>query len=193
MENQATTPAVQLKGDYKRFGKVVAVQKMDFDFEEGTLVTLLGPSGCGKTTILRMIAGLESPTEGDIYIKGRRVNDIPIHKRNLGMIFQNYALFPHKTIFDNVAFGLKYRSVSKEAIREKVAALLGETEADAEKLKANLAFLGLQAEVQKVRINGQNWHRVRTGPYADRKQLFRNKQLLSNNGINAISLELKQE
>lgn len=64
---------------------------------------------------------------------------------------------------------------------------------DAEKLKANLAFLGLQAEVQKVRINGQNWHRVRTGPYADRKQLFRNKQLLSNNGINAISLELKQE
>jgi cell division protein FtsN len=65
--------------------------------------------------------------------------------------------------------------------------------ADAEKLKANLAFLGLQAEVQKVRINGQNWHRVRTGPYADRKQLFRNKQLLSNNGINAISLELKQE
>ena len=65
--------------------------------------------------------------------------------------------------------------------------------ADAEKLKANLAFLGLQAEIQKVRINGQNWHRVRTGPYADRKQLFRNKQLLSNNGINAISLELKQE
>ncbi|MBW2412296.1 MAG: ABC transporter ATP-binding protein, partial [Deltaproteobacteria bacterium] len=101
--------AVQLKGVLKRFGKVEAVQKMDLDFEEGSLVTLLGPSGCGKTTILRMIAGLETPTEGDIYIKGRRVNDIPIHKRNLGMIFQNYALFPHKTIFDNVAFGLKYR------------------------------------------------------------------------------------
>ena len=120
MENQASTPAVQLKGVYKRFGKVVAVQKMDFDFEEGTLVTLLGPSGCGKTTILRMIAGLESPTEGDIYIKGKRVNDIPIHKRNLGMIFQNYALFPHKTIFDNVAFGLKYRDVPKNEVAGKV-------------------------------------------------------------------------
>jgi ABC-type Fe3+/spermidine/putrescine transport system ATPase subunit len=114
------TPAVQLKGVYKRFGKVVAVQKMDLEFEEGTLVTLLGPSGCGKTTILRMIAGLESPTEGDIYIKGNRVNDIPIHKRNLGMIFQNYALFPHKTIFDNVAFGLKYRDIPKDEVPGKV-------------------------------------------------------------------------
>jgi ABC-type Fe3+/spermidine/putrescine transport system ATPase subunit len=113
-------PAVQLKGVYKRFGKVTAVQKMDLEFEEGTLVTLLGPSGCGKTTILRMIAGLESPTEGDIYIKGKRVNDIPIHKRNLGMIFQNYALFPHKTIFDNVAFGLKYRDVAKSEVAGKV-------------------------------------------------------------------------
>ena len=120
VEKQETVPAVHLKGVYKRFGKVVAVQKMDLEFEEGTLVTLLGPSGCGKTTILRMIAGLESPTEGDIYIKGKRVNDIPIHKRNLGMIFQNYALFPHKTIFDNVAFGLKYRDVPKNEVPGKV-------------------------------------------------------------------------
>ncbi len=112
--------AVQLKGVLKRFGKVLAVQKMDLDIEESSLVTLLGPSGCGKTTILRMIAGLESPTEGDIYIKGKRVNDIPIHRRNLGMIFQNYALFPHKTIFDNVAFGLKYRDVAKNEIEGKV-------------------------------------------------------------------------
>ena len=116
--------AVQLKGIYKRFGKVEAVKKMDLDFEDGSLVTLLGPSGCGKTTLLRMIAGLETPTEGDIYIKGKRVNDIPIHKRNLGMIFQNYALFPHKTIFDNVAFGLKYRSVPKAEIRDKVTRAL---------------------------------------------------------------------
>ena len=111
---------VQFKGIYKQFGDVIAVEKMDFDIEEGSLVTLLGPSGCGKTTLLRMVAGLEAPTEGDIYIKGVRINDTPIHKRNLGMIFQNYALFPHKTIFDNVAFGLKYRNVSKAQIREKV-------------------------------------------------------------------------
>jgi putative spermidine/putrescine transport system ATP-binding protein/spermidine/putrescine transport system ATP-binding protein len=117
-------PIVQFKSILKRFGNVVAVEKMDFDIEEGSLVTLLGPSGCGKTTLLRMVAGLEEPTEGDIFIKGIRINDTPIHKRNLGMIFQNYALFPHKTIFDNVAFGLKYRDVPKEEINNKVAQAL---------------------------------------------------------------------
>lgn len=111
---------VQFKGILKKFGDVVAVQKIDFDIEEGSLVTLLGPSGCGKTTLLRMVAGLEQPTEGDIFIKGVRINDTPIHKRNLGMIFQNYALFPHKTIYENVAFGLKYRDVPKDQIRDKV-------------------------------------------------------------------------
>ncbi len=113
-------PVVQLRGVHKRFGKVVAVETLDLDIEEGSLVTLLGPSGCGKTTVLRMIAGLETPTEGDIYIRGKRINDIPIHKRNLGMIFQNYALFPHKNVFDNVAFGLKYRDVAKDEIRLRV-------------------------------------------------------------------------
>jgi ABC-type Fe3+/spermidine/putrescine transport system ATPase subunit len=113
-------PIVQFKGILKRFDNVVAVEKMDFDIEEGSLVTLLGPSGCGKTTLLRMVAGLEEPTDGDIFIKGVRINDMPIHKRNLGMIFQNYALFPHKTIFDNVAFGLKYRAVPKQEINQKV-------------------------------------------------------------------------
>jgi ABC-type Fe3+/spermidine/putrescine transport system ATPase subunit len=117
-------PMVQFKGILKRFGKVMAVEKMDFDIEEGSLVTLLGPSGCGKTTLLRMVAGLEEPSEGDILIKGKRINDTPIHKRNLGMIFQNYALFPHKTIFENVAFGLKYRNVSKEETQEKVTRAL---------------------------------------------------------------------
>jgi len=120
LEGGNKQPIVQFKGIYKQFGDVVAVEKMDLNIEEGQLVTLLGPSGCGKTTLLRMLAGLENPTEGDIYIKGVRVNDVPIHKRNLGMIFQNYALFPHKTIFDNVAFGLKYRDVPKEKMREKV-------------------------------------------------------------------------
>jgi len=120
VETGKKQPIVQFKGILKRFGNVVAVEKLDFDIEEGSLVTLLGPSGCGKTTLLRMVAGLEEPSGGDIFIKGVRINDTPIHKRNLGMIFQNYALFPHKTIFDNVAFGLKYRNVSREAIREKV-------------------------------------------------------------------------
>ena len=124
MATDKKQPIVQFKGILKRFDSVVAVEKMDFDIEEGSLVTLLGPSGCGKTTLLRMVAGLEEPTDGDIFIKGVRINDTPIHKRNLGMIFQNYALFPHKTIFDNVAFGLKYRDVSKEEIKEKVTRTL---------------------------------------------------------------------
>ena len=120
MTTDKKQPMVQFKGILKRFGDVVAVEKMDFDIEEGSLVTLLGPSGCGKTTLLRMVAGLEAPTEGDIFIKGARINDVPIHKRNLGMIFQNYALFPHKTIFENVAFGLKYRDVPKDEVEGKV-------------------------------------------------------------------------
>jgi ABC-type Fe3+/spermidine/putrescine transport system ATPase subunit len=124
VETVTKQPMVRFKGIMKRFGNVVAVEKMDFDIEEGSLVTLLGPSGCGKTTLLRMVAGLEEPTEGDIFIKGVRINDTPIHKRNLGMIFQNYALFPHKTIFDNVAFGLKYRDVPKEEIGKKVTRAL---------------------------------------------------------------------
>ena len=127
MENAQKDTAkamVQFKGIVKRFGDVVAVEKMDLDIPEGTLVTLLGPSGCGKTTLLRMLAGLESPSEGDILVKGKRINDTPIHKRNLGMIFQDYALFPHKSIFDNVAFGLKYRNVPKDTITEKVSRAL---------------------------------------------------------------------
>ncbi len=120
VEGSQQNIAVQLRGVVKNFGRLEAVKAIDLNVEQGSLVTLLGPSGCGKTTILRMIAGLEHPTAGDIYIKGRLVNDIPIHRRNLGMIFQNYALFPHKTIFDNVAFGLKYRNVSKTDIKEKV-------------------------------------------------------------------------
>jgi len=112
--------AVELRGVVKRYGDLTAVHSLDLRIAEGSFVTLLGPSGCGKTTTLRMIAGLESPTAGDIHIKGRRVNDVPIHKRNLGIVFQNYALFPHKSVFDNVAFGLKYRDVDRPTIRSRV-------------------------------------------------------------------------
>jgi len=114
------TNAVELKDITLAYGNFVAVEGVSLTIEKGTFLTLLGPSGCGKTTILRSIAGLVSPTHGDIAIAGRRVNDIPIHKRNIGLVFQNYALFPHKTIYDNIAFGLKYRNVPKPVIAEKV-------------------------------------------------------------------------
>lgn len=116
--------SVSLKNIVKRFGDFTAVHQMSLDIPEGSFVTLLGPSGCGKTTTLRMIAGMLFPTEGDITIGETLVNDIPMHKRNLGIVFQNYALFPHKNITDNVAFGLKYRKVSASEIKRRVADVL---------------------------------------------------------------------
>jgi len=111
---------VELKAVKKAFGAVTAVEESNVVFEEGSFTTLLGPSGCGKTTILRMVAGLETVTSGDIFIGGKRINDVPVHKRNLGLVFQNYALFPHKTIGENIAFGLKYRDINKTDAERKV-------------------------------------------------------------------------
>ena len=120
MNQEKDRAFVRFQNIEKHFDEVTAVKKMSLEIPEGSFVTLLGPSGCGKTTLLRMLAGLETPSAGEIFIRGKRINDVPIHKRNLGMIFQNYALFPHKSVFDNIAFGLKYRGLPKDQIREKV-------------------------------------------------------------------------
>ena len=112
--------SVTLNNIVKRFGNFTAVHQSSLEIPEGAFITLLGPSGCGKTTNLRMIAGLLDPSEGEILIGGKRVNDVPIHKRNLGLVFQNYALFPHKTVAENVAFGLKYRDVPANEIPKRV-------------------------------------------------------------------------
>ena len=112
--------AIELRDVRKRFGAVVAVEKLDLAVRAGEFLSLLGPSGCGKTTTLRMVAGLEHPDSGDILVKERRVNDIPVHRRNFGMVFQDHALFPHKTAFDNIAFGLKYRGVERAEIERRV-------------------------------------------------------------------------
>lgn len=111
---------VRLDGVGKTFGPVVAVDSVNLALREGTLTSLLGPSGCGKTTLLRLIAGLETATKGEIEIKGRSVGGLPIHKRNLGFVFQNYALFPHKTVGDNIAFGLTHRGVDRRTASDKV-------------------------------------------------------------------------
>ena len=115
-----STAAVELIDIIKRFGDFTAVHQLSLSIGEGEFVTLLGPSGCGKTTTLRMIAGLLDPSAGDIKIRGKRVNDVPIHKRNLGLVFQNYALFPHKSVADNVAFGLKFRGVNRHDMQRRV-------------------------------------------------------------------------
>jgi len=115
-----TDIAVDLKGVTLTYGAFVAVKDVDLKIDKGSFVTLLGPSGCGKTTILRSIAGLVTPTSGEIVVAGRLINDVPIYKRNIGLVFQNYALFPHKSVADNIAFGLKYRDVPKADIERKV-------------------------------------------------------------------------
>src|SRR5262245_10283392 len=115
---------IDMRDVEKWYGAIAAVRGLDLQVQRGEFVALLGPSGCGKTTTLRMVAGLEQPTRGDIFVQGRRVNDIPVHRRNIGMVFQNHALFPHKTAFDNVAFGLKYRNVGKAEIQRRVQAAL---------------------------------------------------------------------
>ncbi|MDX8534801.1 ABC transporter ATP-binding protein [Mesorhizobium sp. VK25A] len=120
----ANSPAVEFRNIDIAYGKFVAVRDFSLSIRKGSFVTLLGPSGCGKTTILRSIAGLVDISAGQIMIGGRRVDDVPIYKRNIGLVFQSYALFPHKTVFDNVAFGLKYRNVAKPEIRRKVSQAL---------------------------------------------------------------------
>ena len=115
---------VEMKNIYKRYGDFLASDNVSFGIEKGKLVALLGPSGSGKTTLLRMIAGLENPNSGDIFIDGKRVNDIPASKRGIGFVFQNYALFRYMTVFDNVAFGLELQKMPKKQIKERVKELL---------------------------------------------------------------------
>src|SRR5437867_8460937 len=116
--------SIELKNVSKRFGNVVAVNNVSYSVNEGELLALLGPSGGGKTTVLRMIAGLEMPTDGDIFIRGQRVNDISVQLRNIGFVFQNYALFKNMNVFKNIAFGLKIKKWRKRDVEARVAELL---------------------------------------------------------------------
>ena len=112
--------SVGLEGVTKRYNNVVAVDNVDIEVREGEIFTLLGPSGCGKTTTLRIIAGFEKPDSGRIYFGDEDVTDMKPHLRGTAMVFQNYALWPHMTVFDNVAYGLKLRKVPKNEIRKRV-------------------------------------------------------------------------
>lgn len=115
---------IELKNINKTFGDYKASDEVNLEIEKGKLIALLGPSGSGKTTILRMIAGLEQQDSGDIYIDGVCVNKVPVRERGIGFVFQNYALFPYMTVFDNIAYGLKLRKEDKSVIRERVTELL---------------------------------------------------------------------
>jgi len=122
-----TSAAIKLDQVTKTFdGRVMAVDAVTLDIAAGEFFSLLGPSGCGKTTSLRMIAGFEHPDSGRVHVGGRDITDLPVHRRDMGMVFQSYALFPHRTVAENVAFGLRMREVPKPEIERRVAAALAQ-------------------------------------------------------------------
>jgi len=117
-------PGLRLVNLSKRFGKTAAVQDLDLEIQDGEIMTLLGPSGCGKTTTLRCVAGLLRPDEGEIYLGEKRITDLPPERRGVGLVFQNYALWPHMTVYENLAFGLQLRKVSKAEARKRIGEAL---------------------------------------------------------------------
>lgn len=115
---------LELKNIHKNYGKFKALNDVNLTINKGDFVCMLGPSGCGKTTLLRIIAGLESPTSGQVFINGKDVTKLPPGKRNFGIVFQSYALFPNMTVRENIAFGLKQQKLSKKEIEEKILHVL---------------------------------------------------------------------
>ncbi len=120
MSTDAARPMVELRDVTKRFGSFIATQNVCLDIRAGEFLTLLGPSGCGKTTILRMISGFESPSEGSVWLDGVDVTHLPPYRRNVNQVFQSYALFPHLTVEENIAFGLKMKNTPKDQIGDRV-------------------------------------------------------------------------
>ena len=117
---------VELKNLTKVYGQNTVVDHINLEIENGTLVSILGPSGCGKTTTLRMIAGFEHPEDGDVLFDGQTVSTVPVNKRNIGMVFQSYALFPHMTVEQNVAYGLEQNGTPKSEIPGRVKRSAGD-------------------------------------------------------------------
>jgi spermidine/putrescine transport system ATP-binding protein len=172
----AGEPSVRLAGVSKRFGDLVAVRDLELDIGRGEFFTLLGPSGCGKTTTLRMVAGFEDPTTGRILIEGQDVAGLPSHKRPTNTVFQSYALFPHLSVGENVAFGLRRKKVPKREITERVA--------------AELERVGLAAEINRKpsQLSGGQQQRVALA----RALVNLPKVLLLDEPLGALDLKLRK-
>jgi spermidine/putrescine transport system ATP-binding protein len=173
---ESETPSVALEGVSKRFGEFVAVDDLSLELAQGEFFTLLGPSGCGKTTTLRMIAGFERPSAGSIRIEGEDVAELPPHKRPTNTVFQSYALFPHLSVEDNVAFGLKRKGVAKSEIADRV--------------KAELERVGLAAEAKRrpAQLSGGMQQRVALA----RALVNLPKVLLLDEPLGALDLKLRK-
>jgi spermidine/putrescine transport system ATP-binding protein len=171
-----STPSVTLDSVVKRFGDFTAVRGIDLEIGQGEFFTLLGPSGCGKTTTLRMIAGFEQPDEGRILIDGDDVAGLPAFKRPTNTVFQSYALFPHLSVYDNVAYGLKRKGVDKAEAEERV--------------KAELERVGLWAEARRKpsQLSGGQQQRVALA----RAVVNLPKVLLLDEPLGALDLKLRK-
>lgn len=141
---------LSLRGVRKEFNGFVAVDRMDLDVYEGEFLCFLGPSGCGKTTTLRIIAGLETPTEGEVFLRGQRITHLPPQQRGIGFVFQNYALFWHMTVYDNLAFGLRLRRLPRSEVDRRVREMAERFELEG-LLEVKAAHLDLSS-MQRVAI-----------------------------------------
>ena len=173
-----TSAAIRLEQVTKTFdGRVVAVDAVTLDIAAGEFFSLLGPSGCGKTTSLRMIAGFEHPDSGRVHVGGRDITDLPVHRRDMGMVFQSYALFPHRTVAENVAFGLRMREVPKPEIGRRVQAAL-----------AQVALTGLE-DRKPSQLSGGQQQRVALA----RALVVEPPVLLCDEPLGALDRKLRQQ
>jgi len=173
-----SSAAIKLEQVTKTFdGKVMAVDAVTLDIAAGEFFSLLGPSGCGKTTSLRMIAGFETPDSGRVHVGGQDITDLPVHKRDMGMVFQSYALFPHRTVAQNVAFGLRMRDVPKAEIARRVAAALEQ-----------VALTGME-ERKPGQLSGGQQQRVALA----RALVIEPRVLLCDEPLGALDRKLRQQ
>ena len=177
VQTGAETPSVRLERVTKRFGDFTAVREMELDIPRGEFFTMLGPSGCGKTTTLRMVAGFEEPSEGRVLLDGEDVTGLPAFKRPTNTVFQSYALFPHRSVEQNVAFGLQRQKVDKDEIRRRV----GE----------ELERVGLAAEAKRrpAQLSGGQQQRVALA----RALVNRPAVLLLDEPLGALDLKLRKQ
>jgi spermidine/putrescine transport system ATP-binding protein len=168
---------VTIEGVTKRFDEVVAVDDLSLEIERGSFFAMLGPSGCGKTTTLRMIGGFEEPTDGKIYLGDREVSGLPSYKRDVNTVFQSYALFPHLSIFENVAFGLRRKGVAKGEISERVGEAL------------ELVDLGAFGKRKPNQLSGGQQQRVALA----RALVNRPRVLLLDEPLGALDLKLRKQ
>lgn len=172
-----TEPILHLEGVTKDFGEGPVLRELHLDVFPGEFLTLLGPSGCGKTTTLRIIAGLEQPTMGKVYLEGKDVTELPPEKRHVNTVFQNYALFPHMNVFQNIAYGLKVQKISKQEQKERVMAAL------------SLVRLSGYEKRMPSQLSGGQKQRVAIA----RAVVLQPKILLLDEPLGALDLKLRQE